>query len=365
MHPQQGTVGWGPTIREINFLAQHWSEIVHVACLEKSPPVGSSLPYSENNISFIPIPTFGGRHWWQKIDILYKSPRLLLTIHRALKGATEVQIRLPMGIGLVLLLFFKLKRPLTYKLWVKYANNWGKTPSSLSYRLQQRLLHRNWIECPVTINGAWPDQPSHCKTFPNPCLTEEQFQIGGYSSLSKPIQPPYTFIFIGRLDADKGVDLLINSISNWPQDKIFKFHFVGDGPLAFPLRKTINSLGINAYFHGLITQELIFELLKESHFLVLPSRSEGFPKVVAEGLNFGCLPIVTAVGSVTHYIKNGNSGIIISEQNEYALTSAILEAIALDENKYREMIEEGRKVAQKFTFEAYFKLLNQVVFNAL
>ena len=45
-------VGWGPTIREINFISKNWDEVVHVACLEKGYPLGSSLAYSENNTRF-------------------------------------------------------------------------------------------------------------------------------------------------------------------------------------------------------------------------------------------------------------------------------------------------------------------------
>ena len=53
-------VGWGPTINELNFMAQFWEEVVHVACLEPGPPKGSSLPYTQSNIQIAPIPPFGG-----------------------------------------------------------------------------------------------------------------------------------------------------------------------------------------------------------------------------------------------------------------------------------------------------------------
>ena len=32
--------GWGPTVHEINFLADYWDEVVHVGCYytQKAPP---------------------------------------------------------------------------------------------------------------------------------------------------------------------------------------------------------------------------------------------------------------------------------------------------------------------------------------
>lgn len=363
IHPVYGPVGWGPTVREINFLAGYWQEVVHVACLEHVAPAGSSLPYTNRNICFVSIPTFGGTRWWQKLDILIKAPQILLSVHKALKGASEVQVRLPMGIGLILLPYFKLVSPLKYKMWIKYATNWGKSPDSLSYRWQKHLLQSNWLSCPVTINGAWPDQPEHCKTFENPCLTQEQFERGEAIARSKILAPPYTFIFIGRIDSNKGVDLLIKSIPHWPKHKIAKIHIVGEGPLLETLNTTLLEAGLAAEFHGSTTQEYIFNLLEASHFLILPSKSEGFPKVLAEGLNLGCIPIASSVGSIPHYIRHYSNGLLISELNDSALTNAVLQAVDLNSSLHKEIIGVGRHLARQFTFEYYLQLLKKEILD--
>jgi glycosyltransferase involved in cell wall biosynthesis len=361
LHPEHGPVGWGPTVREINFLAAHWDEVVHVACLEEAQPAGSSLPYSSGNIRFIPIPTFGGAHWWQKFDVLFKAPKVLFAVHNAIKGATEVQLRLPMSIGVFLLPYFKWFAKRTFKLWVKYATNWGQPSQSAAYRWQQRLLRNNWLNCPVTINGSWPDQPAHCKTFENPCLTAVQYAAGAAIAANKSLEPPFTVIFIGRVDAAKGVDLIVDSLVDWPRDKIARFHIIGEGPMLEPLKNRLEALHIPVVSHGFITQEAIFELLKESHFLVLPSRSEGFPKVVAEGLNFGCLPVVSAVGSLSSYIKHNHNGLLLESVSAEAVSSAVQVASSLEKNKQQKMIAAGRMLAHGFTFEAYMDLLKRKV----
>lgn len=352
-HPELGPVGWGPTVREINFLSKYWNEVVHIGCFKNIKPLGSSIPYKEKNIFFYAIPSFGGQFWWQKLDIPFKIPLILWRIQKSLKGATEVQIRLPMGIGLILLIYFKCKSDRNFKLWIKYATNWAQPSKSLSNRLQKRLLEINWLNCPVTINGKWDNQPNHCKTFENPCLNLDQFNFAESIVKSKSLETPFTFIFIGNLDLNKGIDIIINSLPSWPKKYISKIHFVGDGPLMQTLKSNLEEQMITFKLHGFISQEEIFSLLAESHFLILPSKSEGFPKVIAEGWNFGCLPIVSNIGSISHYVENEKSGILLNDINSDSFIQALIKTTKLNTKQHREMISNGRSLAYQFTFEVY------------
>ena len=44
---------------------------------------------------------------------------------------------------------------------------------------------------------------------------------------------------------------------------------------------------------GALNREEIFQIYKESHAIILLSKSEGFPKVIMEAGAFGCVPIVS------------------------------------------------------------------------
>src|SRR5699024_753598 len=52
---------------------------------------------------------------------------------------------------------------------------------------------------------------------------------------------------------------------------------------------------------------------KDSHFLILASKSEGWHKAVAEAMFFGCIPIATGVSGVPWMINYGSRGILIPE----------------------------------------------------
>ena len=62
------------------------------------------------------------------------------------------------------------------------------------------------------------------------------------------------------------------------------------------------SLDIKTNFLGWLNREELNHINSKSHILILPTFSEGFPKVVAEAACFGCIPIVTNIAPINQYI---------------------------------------------------------------
>jgi glycosyltransferase involved in cell wall biosynthesis len=359
-----GFVGWGPTVNEINYLSNHWKEVVHVACLEKEVAVkGSSLCYTNSNIHFEPIPNFGGKQIRQKLDILWKMPSILWKVQKSLKGASHVQLRLPMGIGIFLIPFFALRNNSKYVFWVKYANNWGSSQVPFGYRIQRWFLKRNILNSKVTINGFWPNQPEHCISFENPCLNEMQITEGKVVIDSKKFDSPCQIVFVGRIEEAKGVDILIDFIGKINNSEIGFFHVIGEGVLKSKFEKALKCGRISNIFYGNLTQVQLFEILKKSQCILLPSKSEGFPKVLAEAMNYGCIPIASNVGSISHYIYDGVSGIIMNEISAKGLTEAWQNFLNLNFEAKLAIAKNGFKVSQKFTFDKYLVNLEDKVFN--
>jgi hypothetical protein len=57
----------------------------------------------------VPIPPFGGRSWKDKLSVITSAPIVISRVLGAIKGASHVQMRLPMGIGIYLLPMFALR----------------------------------------------------------------------------------------------------------------------------------------------------------------------------------------------------------------------------------------------------------------
>ena len=343
-------LGWGPTIHEINHLAEDFEEIFHIAFLHSDNPPPSSLPYAKSNIHFIPLKPVGGKGLREKVKILTSIPEVLRVMNSTLKQVDVFQLRTPTGFGVYLIPYLSLFSK--KKGWYKYAGNWNQQNPPLGYRLQRAMLKLQKRK--VTINGKWPHQPTHCLTFENPCLTEAERGEGLAITQSKKFVGPFTFCFVGRLEDAKGVERIIEAFGQLKNlNNVAAVHFVGNGPKMEHYKNLCETLGIPAVFHGFLDRAEVFRIYKKSHFFLLPTTaSEGFPKVIAEAMNFGCLPIVSQVSSIGQYV-NAENGFTVEPCTSEHVKFALAKAMASNEPYLLKKTILAHKAVFQFTFEHY------------
>ena len=119
-------------------------------------------------------------------------------------------------------------------------------------------------------------------------------------------------LFIGRQTQAKGVDLLRNAASQFPE---VQFYFIGE----YGIRWT----AANCTFVGVIPHSIIHDWINAADILVLPSLSEGTPVTVLESLASETPVVCTNVGSCPSLVSEGVTGLLIPPQNISALTEAI------------------------------------------
>lgn len=348
-NPDGTVVGWGPTISEINHLANHFEMVYHIAVLYPGSAPASSLPYLRTNIEFVALPPTGGASIIKKTSILWNLFSTISIVKKTLKKVDAFQLRTPTGIGIYLipyLTYFSKKKG-----WFKYAGNWNQSNAPLGYHLQRRMLKRQGRT--VTINGTWENQPEHCLTFENPCLTNEERREGIDVIKNKKYDGKFSFCFVGRLDNAKGVMRILDAFEKVNKNKVSVLHFVGDGSAREDYKKQTILKDVPAVFHGFLSRDKVFEIYRECHFLLLPSTaSEGFPKVIAEGMNFGCIPIVSNVSSIGQYITSTN-GFVMSSTNAEILRKILKSVFISKPSLLMNKATCGYVTASKFTFEYY------------
>ncbi len=351
-------VGWGPTVSELNHLASHFDEIIHLAVLHKESPPPSALPYSAKNIRFVPIPKQGGKSIWNKLGIVFKIPKTIAIISKVLKEVDVFQLRVPTGMGVYLIPYFTLL--VRKKGWFKYAGNWNQSNPPMGYALQRWFLKNQYRT--VTINGTWNTQPKHCMTFENPCLTAEERSIGKKLLTEKSYVAPFNFLFVGRLEDEKGVQRILDAFAESAKNGWYeKIHFVGDGPNRFFYEEFAKENDLKVQFHGFLDRQAVFNLYKKCSFLLLPSSaSEGFPKVIAEAMNFGCVPIVSNISSIGQYVHEENGYILSSPTKEEVLK--VLAALGQSSpQSILDKAKNGHEAISRFTFEFYNRRIVQEI----
>lgn len=352
-----GIVGWGPTIREINYLAKYFESVTHVGTFyagETAP--ASSMAYQGHNIRFVPIEPFGGDTLMQKLRILGEMSENLKIIRQELKNADVFQFRAPTGIGVYMIPYLLLQ---SKPGWFKYAGNWVQKNAPLGYAIQRWML-KTQRRFKVTINGHWPRQHEHCLSFENPCLEEFEREIGQNSIESKDYDGVLDFCFVGRLELAKGVANIVDAFVGWNHPRIGKIHLVGDGN-----EKTLfqsKTEGDDRFvFHGFLNRNQVGTLLAQCHVFLLPSQSEGFPKVIGEAANYGCVVVTTDVSCIGDYIKEGQTGSLIGEnENNSARLRQVVEKL-LNNRELKKMALSAHRMAHQFTYEYYLEHIRNSV----
>ena len=355
-------VGLGSTVTEINQLLGIFDEIVHIAMLHDEVAPANTLAYISDRITFVPIPAVGGPRLKDKLNVIFEAPRILGLVSKQLDHSDYFQFRAPTGIGVYVipyLLLFKQKK----QGWFKYAGNWKQERPPLGYRFQRWLLQHQSRK--VTINGVWDDQPEHCLSFENPCLFMKEVKDGQQLIAVKTFEFPIEICFVGRIEPEKGVDLFMESLSRLSKNqskRIAKVHFVGTSEHLEEYVVRAGDMPVNMIFHDRISRAEVHGIYKRCHAIILPSASEGFPKVITEAMNYGCLPVVSNVSSIGQMIQDGVNGFLIEDLTVEGVKDTLVRLLSQSQAQYTALTLVSKAAMKRFTYSYYNQhLLNTVL----
>jgi glycosyltransferase involved in cell wall biosynthesis len=223
------------------------------------------------------------------------------------------------------------------------------------------VLWRRWAGGVVTINGRWPGQPSHMFSFFNPCLTRDEVAQARQTVASKQLVAPIRFIFVGSIAAFKGVEMALQVIDALKRSGIsLVFDIIGDGPDLPRYQKLVEGWGLGEVvnFHGWVPRPQLAPYYTRAHFQLLPSRAEGWPKVLSEGMAYGVVPIASAISSIPQILGELGCGAAVPISAEAFIRTVQL---YLDEPKRWSIeAERGREAVQRFTYEHYLGELDRI-----
>lgn len=352
--------GFGPVVRELEEIDDYFDEIIWIGFRRTDKVDDLSMQViSSKKVRIIFLNNVGGKNFISFLKVLFQYPKMLVTIWRSIQNADIIHTRGPSHPAIIAILvsFFSNNRIW----WHKYAGDWSQLRPPRSYGFQRWMLKKA-DHTKVTINGFWSKQPEHCISFENPCLTGTAILRGMEVMKFKDFDEKFTLIFIGRLDDAKGMSLILEALQNTNRSKIHKIHFIGDSDQRNYFENKASFLKDKVIFHGFLAAEKVHQLLEQSHFILLPSKSEGFPKVIAEAACYGVIPIVSDVGSIPHYINQTN-GFIWKMKGDQSFGEVLLDVVETNSELLREKSKNVLGVAKKFTFENYRAKLEKYIFN--
>lgn len=172
------------------------------------------------------------------------------------------------------------------------------------------------------------------------------------------------FIFIGRVNPIKNIDLLIEAFSEFiKQEKAtdYELLILGEARLPYELKYKEELLVIlkdkqikNVKFLGHVDGKYKLKLIAESKALFLVSKSENFGNVVTEALSQGT-PVVASKGTPWQILEEEKIGFWISATKEEVL-KAMINVDSIKPAEYQLMRENAYEVARsKFEIKANIK----------
>ncbi|QOD61507.1 glycosyltransferase family 4 protein [Polaribacter haliotis] len=349
---------FGPVVKELKNLLDVFDEITWIGFNRKKQINNKSyVKISDNRIKVVLLEEVGGNTIFDKIKIIISYPKMFSIINKLIIKHKYIHSRAPSNPSIIVMFLSLLYLDKVF--WHKYAGSWIDH-ASFFYKLQRFILSKLRSNSVVSINGKFSNK-KNIISFENPCLDEKDRKLGKLILKSKKLRDKVNFCFVGGLNSKKGVDDILNAFKNISSKKIGEIHFVGNSELKDYYMKLSEEISYKTVFHGFLAKDEIKKIYKISNFILLPSKSEGFPKVIGEGMNFGAIPIVSNISCINEYINTNKNGYLIEKPISENLINVIKECLSLDEKIYLDWVDSNYKIAEKFTYSYYnYRVKNEI-----
>lgn len=342
---------YAPYVSEMNIWGKYIEEFLIVAPIIQKEKTAIDIPYNQKKITFYEIDSISLLGLKAILNVIFRAPKICWQIYKAMCQADHIHLRCPGNIGLLGCLV-QILFPNTPKT-AKYAGNWDpKAKQPWSYRLQKWILSNTFLtrNMQVLVYGEWEGSSKNIKPF----FTATYSEADKMPIKALDLRGKVHFVFVGTLVIGKNPLYAIQLV-----DALFKKGYTvsldlyGEGIERRILEDYIasNNLEKVVRLKGNQNQEVVTEAYQNSHFVVLPSQSEGWPKAIAEGMFWGAVPIVTPVSCVPFMLDYGERGILLKislEQDVEQLESVLNNEVDFDTKR-----KKASQWSRKYTLDVF------------
>lgn len=347
---------YAPYVREMNLWLNHVKEVDVLAPMNQELEVGETVKeeqesgYAHLQLTLTEISSFHFLTFSSSIKSIRRIPKIFLKMVLVMGRADHIHLRCPGNVGLMACIgqIFFPSKPKS----AKYAGNWDpKAKQPWTYRLQKWILNNTFLtrNMQVLVYGEWEGQSKNVVPFFTASFSEKDIS----SIKEKDYAGTLTFLFVGNLVPGKRpleAIKLVQRINrgrdreNWARLEIY-----GDGLEREKMKRYCCEHGLEKQvkIHGSRPLEELQAAYQKAHFVLLPSQSEGWPKALAEGMFYGCIPIATSVSCVPWMLGYGKRGILLDDNsNGKPLSSKATPDKDITAHEPIERTEDGIQLAE-------------------
>ncbi len=169
-------------------------------------------------------------------------------------------------------------------------------------------------------------------------------------------------LFVGYIRPEKGLQYLLEAVGRLRTEKAWALNLVGSDEFPGYRRQldqiiTKQGLGDRVHWEGHVPYgNQLFDQMRRADIFVLPTLSEGTPRVLIEARANGLPCISTTVGGVPSAVTDGVDALLVPPKDPAALACAI-DRVICDGELRRTLIRNGLVAARKQTVDQFVSLI--------
>ena len=241
-------------------------------------------------------------------------------------------------------------------LWaIPYVTTYGFWYSSLSHsrssRLAKRALERVALRCAAAVIVPTEDLRAHVSRVVPATrvhLIPNGVDIARFAPRAVARADGPRILYVGRLSAEKNLGTAIAAAAKLSRRWPLRLTFIGAGPLESELRCLAAQACVTADFPGVLDHRRLPARYQDADVFVLPSFTEGHPKVLLEAMASGLPCVASDCTGNRSLLTDGETGLLFDPGDADALASR-LERLFADPAFARRLGERGRaRVAAEY-----------------
>jgi glycosyltransferase involved in cell wall biosynthesis len=219
------------------------------------------------------------------------------------------------------------------------------------------------------------DNPGYLKNK-IPALFAPSHTIDSHDLLQLPmaqvgVKPVISILFVGRVVPLKGVYELVSALAGIKNLQAVHLTIVGSLASAhhdgyeLKIRELIQQAGLShlVTLAGNISDPKVLEnYYLNADIFVLPSLTEGTPKVLLEAMSYGLPVVASRVGGIPAIVQDGIEGLLIPPRDQGSLIKALLH-LCQNRQLLASMGKAGRRRAKIFSKDIIFQNINDKIIN--
>lgn len=314
--------GYAPYVKEMNLWIPNFSKVILIApVLKGAKPNSLEISYSHPNFEVIDVEEINSTSTASAVKSLLALPSILFKLATAMKKTDHIHLRCPGNMGLLgclVQIFFPGKTKTA-----KYAGNYDpNSKQPFTYKIQQKILNNPILtkNMKALIYGNWPGLSKNMLPFFTASYSKSE--IVDLKRTLPENGNTLNLIFVGSLVTGKNPLIALESLKILVNNGIqAHLDVCGSGDQTQLMIDYIveNKLEQCVSMNGNVNASELKKYYQKAHFLIFLSDSEGWPKVVAEAMFFGCLPITTSVSCVPDMLGVGERGDLIQKDPQQVL----------------------------------------------